>query len=100
MITRFINIPYFNVVHDGTTVTRGIVLNLYAKGRCTLERWSPAVSQRTIAALKAIAPNLPDSCFAPEAEARQLFVLSTMHYIARNGATSNYHRLENWPRSG
>lgn len=35
MITRFIDIPYFNVAENDTTVTRGIVLNMYAKGRCT-----------------------------------------------------------------
>lgn len=60
MITRYIDIPYFNVANDNTNVTRGIVLNLYAKGRCILERWSATTSQRTIAALKAVAPNLPN----------------------------------------
>lgn len=64
MITRFIDIPYFNVAENDTTVTRGIVLNMYAKGRCTLERWSATTSQRTIAALEAIAPKLPNACFA------------------------------------
>lgn len=97
MITRFIDIPYFNVVENDTIVTRGIVLNMYAKGRCTLERWSTTNSQRTIAALEAIAPNLPPSCFAPREDSRLYLVLSTMHYISRNGATSNYHRRENWP---
>lgn len=72
------------------------MLNLYAKGRCILERWSATTSQRTIAALKAVAPNLPNSCFAPRAESRQYLILSTLHYLARNGPTSNYHRLENW----
>lgn len=97
MITRFIDIPYFNVVDNDTIVTRGIVLNIYAKGRCTLERWSATTSQRTIAALEAIAPNLPAECFAARDEARLYLALSTMYYISRNGATSNYHRRENWP---
>lgn len=97
MITRFIDIPYFNVVENDTLVSRGIVLNMYAKGRCTLERWSITNSQRTIAALEAIAPNLPASCFAARDDARLYLALSTLHYISRNGATSNYHRRENWP---
>lgn len=70
MITRLIDIPYFNVVENDTIVTRGIVLNMYAKGRCSLERWSATVSQRTIAALEAIAPNLPLECFAARDDAR------------------------------
>lgn len=59
MITRYINIPYFIVAANDTTITRGIVLNMYARGRCTLERWTASTSQRTITALEAIAPNLP-----------------------------------------
>lgn len=70
---------------------------MYAKGRCTLERWSTTNSQRTIAALEAIAPNLPASCFAARDDARMYLVLSTLHYLSRNGATSNYHRREAWP---
>lgn len=97
MITRFIDIPYFNVAENDTTVTRGIVLNMYAKGRCTLERWSSTTSQRTIAALEAIAPNLPNACFAARDDARLYLALATMHYISRNGSTSNYHRREDWP---
>lgn len=97
MITRFIDIPYFTVVENDTIVSRGIVLNMYAKGRCTLERWSTTNSQRTIAALEAIAPNLPASCFAARDDARLYLVLSTLHYLSRNGATSNYHRREAWP---
>lgn len=97
MITRYIDIPYFTIDGDDTNVTRGIVLNLYAKGRCILEKWTPSTSQRAIAALEAIAPNLPDSCFANRQDSRKYLVLSTMHYISRNGSTSNYHRRENWP---
>lgn len=97
MITRFIDIPYFIVAENDTTVTRGIVLNLYAKGRCTLEKWSAATSQRTVAALEAIAPNLPNSCFAKWNGSRWYLALSTMYYLSRNGPTSNYHRKEAWP---
>lgn len=97
MITRNIEIPYFTVGRDDTSITRCILLNLYAKGRCILEKWSPTTSQRTIAALEAIAPNLPDSCFAARNEARLYLALSTFHYLAKNGPTSNYHRRENWP---
>lgn len=97
MITRYIAIPYFTVDDDDTTVTRGIVLNMYARGRCILEKWPPSTSQRAVAALEAIAPNLPDSCFATRNDSRKYFALSTMHYINKNGSTSNYHRRENWP---
>lgn len=86
MITRFIDIPYFTVVDNDTIVTRGIVLNMYAKGRCTLERWSATNSQRTIAALEAIAPNLPGVCFAARDEARLYLALSTLYDISRNGS--------------
>lgn len=79
-------------------VTRGIVLNMYARGRCNSKKWTTSTSQKTVAALEAIAPNLPDSCFAGENESRYLFVLSTLHYLAKSGATSSYHKLEAWPR--
>lgn len=97
MITRYIDIPYFTIVNNDTNVTRGIVLNMYAKGRCILEKWTPSTSQRAIAALEAIAPNLPDTCFANREDSRRYLVLSTMNYINKNGSTSNYHRRENWP---
>lgn len=97
MITRYINIPYFIVGPNDTTVTRGVVLNLYAKGRCILEKWSPTASQRTVAALEAIAPNLPNSCFASIEDSRLYLALSFFHHLSRNGPTSNYHRRENWP---
>lgn len=98
MITRYIEIPYLTVPNGVDKVSRGIVLNLYrARGRCQLERWSQSDNQRTIAALESIAPNLPDTCFATTANARYFFVASTMHYLARNGSSSNYHRLQEWP---
>lgn len=64
MVTRNIDIPYFNIIDGDIESTRGIVLNMYARGRCSLEKWSQSNSQRTIAALEDVAPNLPDSCFA------------------------------------
>lgn len=97
MITRYIDIPYFTIANDDTNVTRGIVLNMYARGRCILEKWAPSTSQRAVAALEAIASNLPNSCFATRDDSRKYLVLSTMHYINKNGSTSNYHRRENWP---
>lgn len=100
MITRYINIPYFNIAHDDQRVTRGIVLNMYARGRCALEKWTVNECQRTLPALEGIAPNLPDSCFAPTPKARHLFVISALHYLAKNGSSSSYHRLENWPVVG
>lgn len=100
MITRYINIPYFNVANDDQKVTRGIVLNMYARGRCAMEKWTVNECQRTLAALEGIAPNLPDSCFAPTPKARHLFVISALHYLAKNGSSSSYHRLENWPIVG
>lgn len=87
MITRYINIPYFTVAHDDQRVTRGIVLNMYARGRCAMEKWSVNECQRTLAALEGIAPNLPDSCFAPAPKARHLFVISALHYLDRHLVT-------------
>lgn len=98
MITRYIQIPYFTINQDDNRVTRGIVLNMYARGRCSLERWTVNECQRTLAALEGIAPNLPNSCFAATPKARQLFVLSALHYLSKNGPSSSYHRFENWPR--
>lgn len=65
--------------------TRGIVFNLYAKGRCILEKWSPSptTSQTTVAALKAIAPNVPESCFASQEDSRLYLALFTLHYLGQ-----------------
>lgn len=62
-----------------------------------MEKWAPSTSQRAIAALEAIAPNLPDTCFANRNESRRYLTLATMNYISKNGPTSNYHRREQWP---
>lgn len=97
MITRYINIPYFTIGANDTSVTRGIVLNMYSRGRCIMEKWTPSTSQRAIAALEAIAPNLPDTCFANVNDSRRYLTLSTMYYLNKNGPTSNYHRRDNWP---
>lgn len=82
LITRNINIPYFNnTAHNDKALH--FILHQYALGKCIISGISSQTHCRAIIALEVIAPNLPAEVFANENDARRIFVHSVLAAVNR-----------------
>ncbi|KAF6214241.1 hypothetical protein GE061_008981 [Apolygus lucorum] len=80
LVFRNINIPYTNQTAV-TDAALPFIFHVYAVGRCLYLQIPVGTNARTIAALEAVAPNLPDDSFCDTANSRELFVHSVICFV-------------------